>query len=172
MQFDTNDIPQADLIWEVARVPEALARDLNTPSTIAAYLGGKVPRQGLYYARAAHTLGLVERDASGELVLATYGRAFIGYDHLSKQRALRRLVVEREPIRSIVVGLRASGGLSRNGLAHLIQELAPLSYNTAHRRAQTITRWLLALGLAKKERGLLTYCGPAPLSATEQRQAA
>lgn len=106
----TNDIPQADLIWDVARVPEAVAQGLTTKSQIAAYLGNKVPRQGLYYAQAAHTLGLVERDAGGELRLTTYGRAFIGYDRISKQRGLRRLVIECEPTRSLVAGLRASGG--------------------------------------------------------------
>jgi hypothetical protein len=172
MQFDSNDIPQADLIWDVARVPEAIAQGMTTPSVIAAYLGDKVPRQGLYYAQAAHTLDLIERDAGGKIALTTYGRAFINYDRLSKQRALRRLVIEREPMRSLVAGLRASGGLSRDGLARLIQDLAPLSYSTACRRAQTIARWLCTLGLARKEQGLLVYCGPAPLTTAEQRQAA
>jgi hypothetical protein len=173
VQLDTNEIPQADLIWDVARVPEALARGMTTPSAIAAYLGGKVPRQGLYYAQAAHTLGLIERDAGGELALTTYGRAFMNYDRISKQRALRRLVIEREPMRSLVAGLHKSGGLNRDGLARLIQELAPLSESTARRRAQTIALWLCTLGLAKKEQGRLVYNGSAPLTGMDgQRQAA
>jgi len=172
MQLDTNDIPQADLIWDVARVPEAISQGMTTPSAIAAYLGNKGPRQGLYYAQAAYTLGLIERDASDELALTTYGRAFKGYDRPSKQRALRRLVIEREPMRSLVVGLRAGDGLSRDRLAQLIQSLTPLSDSTARRRAQTIAQWLCTLGLARKEQGLLVYCGPAPLTAAAQRQAA
>lgn len=171
--MDTNDFPQADLIWDVARVPEAVAQGMTTPSAIAAYLGGKVPRQGLYYAQAAHTLGLVERDAGGELTLSTYGRAFVNYDRISKQRALRRLVVECEPMRSLVDGLHRSGGLSRDGLARLIQELTPLADSTARRRAQTIELWLCTLGLARKEQGRLIYNGSAPLrDADWQRQAA
>lgn len=172
--IDTNDIPQADLIWDVARVPEAIAQGLTTPSAIAAYLGNKVPRQGLYYAQAAHTLGLIARDAaSGDLTLTTYGRGFINYDRMSKQRGLRRLVLEREPTRSLVAGLRASGGLGRDGLARLIQDLAPLSDSTARRRAQTLSLWLCTLGLASKQQGRLVYCGPVTLaSAVRQQQAA
>lgn len=169
----TNDIPQADLIWDVARVPEAVAQGLTTPSAIANYLGNKVPRQGLYYAQAAHTLGLIERDAGGELTLTTYGRAFINYDRISKQRGLRRLVLEREPTRSLVVGLRASGEMGRDGLAHLIQGLVNLSDSTARRRAQTIARWLCDLGLVQEQQGKLVYKTPAPATtAAHQRQAA
>lgn len=167
----TNDIPQADLIWDVARVPEAVAQGLTTKSQIAAYLGNKVPRQGLYYAQAAHTLGLVERDAGGELRLTTYGRAFIGYDRISKQRGLRRLVIECEPTRSLVAGLRASGGMGRDGLARLIQELADLSDSTAYRRAQTLERWLCELGLVTKDHGRLVYQTPTPAGAGQRRAA-
>lgn len=157
----------------MARVPEAIARGLTTKSQIADYLGNKVPRQGLYYAQAAHTLGLIERDAGGELALTTYGRAFMSYDRISKQRALRRLVLEREPTRTLVAGLRARGGLSRHGLARLIQELVPLADSTAGRRAQTIERWLCELGLVNKDQGQLIFKAPAPTNiAAGQRQAA
>jgi hypothetical protein len=173
MQLDTIDIPQADLIWDVARVPEAISQGMMTPSAIAVYLGNKVPRQGLYYAQAAHTLGLIVRDAaSGELVLTIDGRAFMGYDRASKQRALRRLVIEREPMRSVVAELWAGGGLSRDRVAELIQGLTSLSDSTARRRAQTISQWLCTLGLATKQQGQLLYCGPALLTAASQRQAA
>jgi len=168
MQFDTNDIPQADLIWDVARVPEAIAQNLTTPSAIATYLGNKVPRQGLYYMQAAQILGLITRDASGEITLTTYGRTFISYDRLNKRRGLRRLVLECEPTRSIVAGLRASDGLSRDSMTRLIQGMVDLSDSTAHRRAQTITRWLCDLGLAEKNQGRLVYCGAGGY----QRQAA
>ena len=173
MQIDTNDIPQADLIWDVARVPEAVAQGLTTPSAIAAYLGGKVPRQGLYYAQAAHTLGLISRDDNGGMTLTTYGCAFINYDRISKQRGLRRLVLEREPTRSLVAGLRASGGMGRDGLARQIQGLVNLSDSTAYRRAQTLERWLCELGLVHKEHGLLVYKAPVPATVVaHQRQAA
>lgn len=173
VRFDTNDFPQADLIWEVASVPEAIARGLTTPSAIATYLGNKVPRQGLYYAQAAEILGLVARDGAGELALTTYGRAFMNYDRAAKQRALQRLVLEREPMRSLVAALRASGGLDRKGLARLIRGMVDLSDSTAGRRGQTIASWLCTLGLATKQRGLLVYRGTAaPAPATRQRQMA
>jgi hypothetical protein len=172
VQVDTNDIPQADLIWDVARVPEAIAQGMTTPNTIAAYLGNKVPRQGLYYAQAARTLGLIARSTNNELILTTYGRAFKDYDPISKRRALRRLVLEREPMRSLITELSASGELSREQLAQTIKELTQLSGSTARRRAQTIAQWLCALGLAKKEQGCLVYCGPVLLTAIELRRAA
>ena len=173
MQFDTNDIPQADLIWEVARVPEAIAQGLNTPPAIAAYLGNKVPRQGLYYLQAAHILGLVTRDDDGEMKLTTYGRAFINYDHSSKQRGLRRLALEREPTHSLVIGLRASGGMGRDGLARQIKELSNLADSTARRRAQTVARWLCDLDLVQQQDGKLIYQAPVPATiASHQRQAA
>ncbi len=172
MHIATHDIPQADLIWDVARVPEALARNITTCDGIAAFLGGKVPRQGHYYAQAAQTLNLIKHDSNGELTLTTYGRAFLGYDLLSKRRALRRLVSEREPTRTIVAELRTKKVLSNADIAQLLQQLAPLSESTARRRATTIAKWLCTLGIAKKEHGALVYCSPILMFGAEPRQVA
>lgn len=159
--LDTNDIPQADLLWDVARVTEAVHGGAVTPAAIAAYLGNKVPRQGLYYARAAYSLGLVAKDANtGEIALTTYGRAFMRYDRTSQRQALRRLVQEREPMRSVIAALKSNNGLTREGIARTIQQLAPLSTSTALRRAQTVAAWLCAVGIASWREGRLYYVSP------------
>lgn len=171
--IETSEFPQADLVWEVAAVPDAIAQGLTTPGAIASYLGNKVRRQGQYYAQAAQTLGLIARNsASGELVLTPYGRAFISYDRVSKLRSLRRLVTEREPIRSLVIALRDAGQLSRNELAQRIQELTDLADSTAKRRAQTIELWLCTLGLATKNQNRLSYTSPTQLTAELERKRA
>lgn len=156
----TTDIPQADLIWDVARVPEALAYGMLTPSAIASYLGGKVERHGLYYVQAATTLGLACRNVVNRKWEVTgYGRMFMGYDRAMQKQTLCQLMHEREPLQSLVEQLRAAEqGLTRDEIARAIQRLAPLSYATAHRRAQTITIWLCDLDLAKKDGQRLVYC--------------
>ena len=66
--IETIDIPQADPLWNVARVPEAIDRGMSTAETIGAYIGAKGPRQGLYYTQAARILGLVtESPANGRI---------------------------------------------------------------------------------------------------------
>src|SRR4051794_29254875 len=48
MLLDTLLIPQADKLWDVARVPEAVQQGLTTPAAIGTYIGRIGPRQGLY----------------------------------------------------------------------------------------------------------------------------
>ena len=53
MELETNAIPQADMLWDVALVPEAILNGKNTADEIGEYIGAKGQRQGLYYAQAA-----------------------------------------------------------------------------------------------------------------------
>lgn len=167
---DTNDIPQADLLWDVARVPEAVHHGAVTPAAIAIYLGNKVTRQGLYYAQAAQMLGLVRRDElTREYVLTVYGETFRGFSWQAQRMALRRLVLQREPLRRVVEALRRAGGLSRQGLAGVVQEIGGLADSTARRRAQTIAAWLCAVGLTIWRDGRLVLVA-APLAAPTGRR--
>jgi len=164
MLLETVDIPQADVIWHVARVPEAVARGAATIEAIGAYLGAKVPRQGHYYTQAARVLGLVEAvSQSGEVVLSPYGKAFVRYDRLSQQRALRHRMLLCEPMRSVIVALIGSD-LDLDEIASVLQRLAPLSASTARRRAQTISAWLRDLNMACLRDGRLRYVGPRLLA--------
>src|SRR5262245_9507376 len=103
MTLRTVDIPQADVLWHVARVPEAILRGATTTEAVGAFFGAKVPRQGHYYTQAARILGLVAHvNPDGAVELSPYGRAFGRYDRTSQQRALRHRMLVCEPTRSVI----------------------------------------------------------------------
>ncbi len=161
MALDTAAIPQADQLWDVARVPEAIDRGRRSPESIAEYIGMKVLRQGHYYTQAARILGLVaEGDPGDEPQLTTLGRGFARSNRAEQRVFLRRLLLQRDPTRTVVAELRRSGGLERNELAAVLQQLAPLADSTAYRRAHTVAAWLVAVDLAAWVDGRLRYTGP------------
>ncbi|NTV65533.1 MAG: hypothetical protein HGA65_18645 [Oscillochloris sp.] len=161
MNHETVDIPQADVLWDVARVPEAIARGRALPDEIAIYIGTKVARQGLYYTQAARILGFVKPGKPGEPAeLTPFGRAFASYNQVEQRTALRRMLLQREPTRSVVAAMRSGNGLLRAEIAAVLQTLAPLAQSTALRRAATVAAWLCATGLARWEDSRLAYCGP------------
>lgn len=158
MTIETVKIPQADVIWDVVKVAEAVARGIDTTEAIGVYIGAKVPRQGLYYTQAARILGLVDdSQADGRITLTIYGRAFVSYDPHSQRGALRRLLRDREPTRSVIAALREQETLDRNGVASVLQAIAPLAESTANRRAHTIISWLVHAGIATWRDGSLRY---------------
>ena len=159
--YETVSIPQADMLWDVARVPEAIARGQALPEAIGVYIGTKVARQGLYYTQAARILGMVKPGAPGEPAeLTAFGRAFAAYNRAEQRTAMRRTLMVREPTRSVLVAMRANGGLDRSAVAAVLQALAPLARSTALRRAATVNAWLLATELARWQDDRLVYCGP------------
>ena len=169
MPLASANIPQADELWDVARVPEAIDRGRHTTETIAAYIGMKVLRQGHYYIQAARILGLVaEGEPGDEPKLTILGRGFARSSRAEQRTYLRRLMFQRDPMRSVIAALRAeASGLDRAGLAHVLQTLAPLADSTAHRRASTVAAWLVAVNLAAWHEGHLRYTGPnLPIATT------
>ena len=174
MSHGTVDIPQADVLWDVALVPEAITRGKKQPDEIGIYIGTKAARQGLYYTQAARILGFVKPGKPGEPVeLTPFGRAFTTYNQADQRTALRRMLLHREPTRSVIVALRTSEGLRRSEIAVVLQDLAPLAQSTATRRATTVAAWLCATGLARWESGRLAYCGPnVPVQPSFPRQSA
>lgn len=173
MTLESADIPQADQLWDVARVPEAIDRGRRTTETIAEYIGMKVVRQGHYYLQAARILGLVADGGPGdEPKLTTLGRGFARSNRAEQRTYLRRLMFHRDPMRSVIAALRAADGLDRAALTRVLQELAPLADSTAHRRGHTLAAWLNAVGLAEWRDGVLCYTGPnLPIASTPDRAA-
>ncbi|MGQ9611816.1 MAG: DUF7226 domain-containing protein [Chloroflexus sp.] len=176
MMLTTADIPQADVLWDVARVAEAIARGRMTAEEIGAYLGAKGQRQGLYYMQAARIIGLIEISEQTETAqLTKFGLAFTRYNRADQRSALRRQLLRYEPTRSVIAALRnAPEGLSRNDVARILQQLAPLAESTAQRRASTVTAWLTEIGLTDWRDDRLYYCGPSlplPLPATPHNSA-
>ncbi len=170
MSLTSVDIPQADLLWDVARVPEAILRGRTLPDAIGEYIGTKGQRQGNYYTQAARIIGLVEPGDPGEpAALTKFGRAFVYYNRIEQRTALRRQMFRYEPMRSVIAALRdSSAGLSRADVGSVLQGLAPLAQSTAFRRAATVTAWLCELGLVEWREGRLSYCGPALPLGSEQ----
>lgn len=161
IQLATQSIPQADIIWDVVRVPAAVRAGAKDPAAIAEYIGAKVARQGIYYSQAARILGFVTDDPMGDgMQLTPYGRAFLTYDWQGQRRALRHLMLRVEPMRSAVQQMIAQDGQSLDELAALLQQMAPLAHSTARRRASTVANWLCNLGLARWNESVLIYTGP------------
>lgn len=173
MTLASADIPQADQLWDVARVPEAIDRGRRSTETIAEFIGMKVTRQGHYYLQAARILGLVaEGEPGDEPKLTTLGRGFARSNRAEQRTYLRRLMFQRDPMRAVIAALRAADGLDRRALAQVLQGLAPLADSTAHRRAHTVAAWLTAVGLAEWRGPLLCYSGPnLPIASTPERAA-
>ena len=161
MTLETVDIPQADVLWDVARVPEAVLRGRRTTDEIAEFIGMKVARQANYYTQAARILGLVMQGEDDELTLTAFGKAFARSNRIEQSKHLRRLMFYREPMRSVLATLRARDGADRASLAAVLQSLAPLADSTALRRVATMAAWLTAVGLAEWRDGRLHYSGPA-----------
>jgi hypothetical protein len=162
IQLESQAVPQADVIWDVVRVPEAVRAGAIRPAAVAEYIGAKVARQGIYYTQAARILGLVTDHPAdeGAIQLTPYGRAFLLYDWHGQRRALRHLMLRTEPMRSVVQALMDEDGQSLDELAALIQRMAPLAHSTARRRASTVANWLCNLGLARWSDNILIYSGP------------
>ncbi len=147
--LDTTAIPQADLLWDVARVAEAVAGGATTPSAIGAYLGAKGERQGNYYMQAARLLGLVQDGGwADELTLTRSGKVFLAANRDERRDLLRRAVLHVAPAREVLQRVASRGGMDRDSIAALLQSLAPISASTARRRTQTVTAWLCTAGLA------------------------
>jgi hypothetical protein len=161
MTLETVDIPQADVLWDVARVPEALVRGRQTTDEIAEFIGMKVARQGNYYTQAARILGFITQGEGDEPKLTPFGKAFARSNRVEQGKHLRRLMFYREPMRSVLNDLRSRDGADRAAIAAVLQSLAPIADSTARRRAATVAAWLTAVGLAEWRGPRLYYVGPS-----------
>lgn len=89
VQHATHAIPQADVLWDVIRVPIAVRAGACDPESLAAALGARVARQAVYYTQAARILGLIaEGPAGAPLQLTSYGHAFVHYDVQEQRGAM------------------------------------------------------------------------------------
>lgn len=161
VQLTTQAIPQADVLWDVIRVPVAVRAGACDVEALAAALGAKVSRQAVYYTQAARILGLVaDRPAGAPIQLTPYGYAFVRYDTQGQHRALRHLMLRTEPMRSVVQALIDYDGQSMDAIGFLLQQMAPLAPSTARRRARTVVSWLCDVGLARWNDMIVVYSGP------------
>ena len=107
---------------------------------------------------------MVQTDEHGEEArLTPFGRAFSSYRLPDQRVTLRRLMLYREPTRSVMIALRERGTLNTTEIAQVLQTLAPLSLSTAVRRARTIASWIETTGLGAWSGHRIHYTGPSML---------
>ena len=85
--MENQAIPQTDRIWDVSRVPAAIAAGHHCADAIAMYLGGKATRQGAYSVQSACILGVI---ACNELARTDIARLIMRESGLAHSTALRR----------------------------------------------------------------------------------
>src|SRR2546430_2704431 len=138
MRIPSEDIPQADVLDEVVRAVEAVARGAKTFDEIAEAIG-KVDRQGRYYRRAAEILGFV-RNERNHSILTAAGRLFIRSPE-RRRELLAEAVLHTRLVQRALPFFEAHEkvGVARKELAHFIAEVTqPVGPSMIPRRVSTV----------------------------------
>jgi len=145
----STEVPQSDVIWDVAELVVAVSHGADGDVSLGAAIG-KSDRQGRYYRRAAEILELLQPVQNGHSELTGEGA------HL----AAAQTRIERRPI--LIAGLMRSNffkpfidfvreggeaGRSRLQQTEWITSNVDLEPSTINRRLSTVTSWLEELGL-------------------------
>jgi hypothetical protein len=138
-EYDVGDgmkWPQANDVWKIGGVVKVVGQGVSTAKAIAHTLG-EGDRQGAYYAAAAESLGLLEREPDNrpaEWRLTPLGVKYDGFNDSRDEANLLKVLVENHE----AVQLRKDKGdaalqaaMCRDGLAA----------DTAQRRADGIKSW-------------------------------
>ena len=143
--IDEHDIteslnwPQANDVWKIGGVVTAVDQGVSTAKAIAHTLGpnGVEDRQGAYYAAAAESLGLLEREPSSrptQWQLTELGHQYIQCADSREKADILATLVEAHP----AVQLRNTEG--DEALKEAMHRAA-LSDDTAQRRTACIKSW-------------------------------
>jgi hypothetical protein len=143
MKIPSELIPQADLLLDVAKVAECVARGAKTYQDIANGIG-KVERQGRYYRKAAEIIGFTRSIGSNNSELTQLGAQWVAAQEPNKTAILISAVLSTHICQRIIPYLEShSGGVSRSQLLHFLNEVADLGGGSmAPRRVSTIIHWL------------------------------
>ena len=151
MNLQNIPVPQADDLEKIFEVVILVEAGHNTSADIALAMH-VVGRQGFYYAAAAESMGLIERDDETH----TFKLTAAGQDYIldEDKAAARARIVFHSPI---IKYLASTLGITRPRFAahaHLFEDeisvrdaIEELGYaeDTAMRRALTIKAWMKAL---------------------------
>jgi hypothetical protein len=150
-------IPQADNLQLVFEIPGFVSRGLTSRVAISKQLQ-YAPRQGPYYADAAMALGLIEDDrfmgrTGRVLSLTEAGKRYLILTEAGRMAAQRSIVLSSPILKFVALrlGVAEPGEsvpypvpdrmLDEDEVARVLGSLGASS-STAHRRAQTLVRWL------------------------------
>lgn len=149
MRIPSREIPQADVIDDVAGVALAVAAGATRFQEIANAIS-KVARQGRYYRLAAEILGLVSNE-NNHAVLTGLGQRYIVAGPSERGLILRAQVANTPVFQRVLLMIEASGGvINRDQLVGFLHALTePTTPKMVERRAGTLTAWLSRTGLVE-----------------------
>jgi hypothetical protein len=171
MRIPTAEIPQANTFQSVLDAVDAVARGATTYQEIAESLGGLDERQGRYYRLAGEILGFL-RNNHNRAVLTTAGESFVRAGAKERETLAAQAVLRARLIQRVIPYLESKGetGASQKGLENFLTAVTqPTTPAMIHRRASTVTRWLIAIGMVreKNDRFVLRHTLPEDVPAIE-----
>lgn len=143
-------LPQADVLVDVLRVVEAVSRGLTSFQDMAAYMGGKVDRQGRYYRAAAEVINLIRNDPGHNTsYLLPLGMKYIAASPTARPEIIKQALLTNPIICDVLAFIHQCGpnGTSETDLARYLATIADVNLTTARRRTSTLRAWLQDAGL-------------------------
>ncbi len=164
MRIPSEDIPQADVLDEVVRAVEAVAKGATTFEEIARALG-KVDRQGRYYRRAGEILGFIHNiPMRNHASLTPTGRAFI-QNPGRRSELLADAVLKSRLMQRAFPFFEAHGksGIRRQELTDFVRKMTePVGESMIPRRVSTVVSWLGSIGMIQERDGRYFLSGELP----------
>ena len=147
MRIQSEDVPQADNIYDVIKAVEAVSQGYASYQEIASYIG-KVGRQGRYYRRAAENLGFI-KNYHNKSVLTKLGRAFVKANKTDRDNILFHAVLNSRIFQRLVPFFEMHRkGVSRSQIISFMSEVTePTGTTMMGRRSNTVINWLQSVGI-------------------------
>lgn len=163
MRIPSEDVPQADVLDDVVRTVDAVARGARTFQNIGLALG-KVGRQGRYYRRAAEILGFIHNDRNQSL-LTPSGQVFVDHPE-NRALLLAEAVLRSRLMQRMIPFLEAAGhrGVTRYQMQRFIEEVTQrgLGESMVPRRVSSVLSWLERIGMIRERAGRYSLRGGLP----------
>ena len=143
MKIPSDEIPQADNLWDVAKVAECVALGAKTYQEIAAGIG-KVERQGRYYRKAAEIIGFIAPIGPNHSQLTVLGAKWVAANTIDKKAILIQAALGCKILQRVIPFLESRpNGTSREEILAFLDNVADLGGSSmAPRRVSTILHWL------------------------------
>jgi tRNA-binding EMAP/Myf-like protein len=156
MKIPSDLVPQADNLFDVAKVAECVARGATTYQAIAEGIG-KVERQGRYYRKAAEIIGFTESVGANHSKLTRLGAQWVAAQEPNKTAILTQATLSTHICQRLIPFLEARPkGVSRAQLLQFLDEVADLGGESmAPRRVSTIIHWLNECNIVSEQGGIL-----------------
>lgn len=149
MTFLGGEVPQADKIWDVAALVDAVSSGADGDIALGAAIG-KSARQGRYYRLAAESIGLLEPVIGGHSELSEEGENLVAAQQSPQRRNILIAAVLSSRFFRALLGFIESAGSNGRTKAQIVEWMGrntTLSGSTTWRRYSTVRAWLEDLDL-------------------------